>query len=103
MANELGAGSEKAVKFFIAVAVGESLLIGVIFFVFVLIFRGSVSYVFTDDSKVAREVVDLSLLLAFSILLNSVQPVLSGKYLHARAHTMRPKKGKQEKKKNPQK
>ncbi|EHA8592513.1 putative protein DETOXIFICATION 21 [Cocos nucifera] len=43
-----------------------------------LVFRGSLAYIFTDSEAVARAVEDLSLLLAFSILLNSVQPVLSG-------------------------
>jgi len=42
------------------------------------VFRKGFSYVFTDSSEVAAAVADLSPLLAFSILLNSVQPVLSG-------------------------
>ncbi|OAP17713.1 hypothetical protein AXX17_AT1G33820 [Arabidopsis thaliana] len=40
--------------------------------------RGRISYIFTTSEAVAAEVADLSPLLAFSILLNSVQPVLSG-------------------------
>ncbi|KAG2255744.1 hypothetical protein Bca52824_075038 [Brassica carinata] len=40
--------------------------------------KGRVSYIFTTSEAVAAEVADLSPLLAFSILLNSVQPVLSG-------------------------
>ena len=78
MANELGAGSAKAVRFSIMVVVTESLSIGIVFFVLFLVFRRGLAYVFTESSEVAAAVADLSPLLAFSILLNSVQPVLSG-------------------------
>lgn len=79
MSNELGAGSAKAVKFSILVVVTESLSIGIVFFVFFLVFRNSLAYVFTENQEVAMAVADLSPLLAFSIILNSIQPVLSGK------------------------
>ncbi|KAK2642782.1 hypothetical protein Ddye_024545 [Dipteronia dyeriana] len=78
VSNELGNGSSKAAKFSIAVSVLTSLVIGLVLFVFFLLLRGRLAYVFTDSPKVARAVANLSPLLAFSILLNSVQPVLSG-------------------------
>ena len=53
--------------------------IGLVLFVFFLFFRGRLAYIFTNEEDVAVEVAHLSPLLAFSILLNSVQPVLSGK------------------------
>lgn len=81
MANELGAGSARRARFSIINVVVTSLIIGSAFFVLFLVFRGSLAYIFTDSEAVARAVDDLSLLLAFSILLNSVQPVLSGKFL----------------------
>ncbi|KAH8491438.1 hypothetical protein H0E87_023534 [Populus deltoides] len=40
--------------------------------------RGNLAYIFTTSHEVASAVANLSPLLAFSILLNSVQPVLSG-------------------------
>ncbi|XP_048226069.1 protein DETOXIFICATION 21 isoform X2 [Ricinus communis] len=40
--------------------------------------RGQLAYIFTDSRKVAKAVAELSPLLAFSILMNSIQPVLSG-------------------------
>ncbi|CAN1261992.1 Protein DETOXIFICATION 21 [Linum perenne] len=40
--------------------------------------RGKVAYLFTESSEVVDAVADLSPFLAFSILLNSIQPVLSG-------------------------
>lgn len=81
VANELGAGSAKRAKFSIVVVVITSLLIGAILFVMFLVFRGNIAYFFTESPEVAAAVADLSPLLAFSILLNSIQPVLSGKLL----------------------
>lgn len=80
MANELGSGSAKAAKFSIIIVVATSFCIGlVLFFVFMLV-RGRVAYLFTDNTEVVREVDYLSPLLSFSILLNSIQPVLSGEF-----------------------
>lgn len=80
VANELGRGSSKAAKFSIVNIVLTSFLIGSVLFVFFLLFRGRLAYIFTENSDVAAAVGDLSDLLAWSILLNSVQPVLSGKH-----------------------
>lgn len=78
VANELGAGSAKNAKFSIVVVAATSLSIGSFLFVMFLLFRGKISYIFTESPKVSAAVAKLSPLLAFSILLNSVQPVLSG-------------------------
>ncbi|VAI04102.1 unnamed protein product [Triticum turgidum subsp. durum] len=78
VANELGAGSARRAKFAIANVVITSFFIGFVLFVFFLFFRGNIAYMFTESRAVAGAVADLSPLLAFSILLNSVQPVLSG-------------------------
>ena len=78
VANELGAGSARRAKFAIYNVVITSFLIGFVLFVLFLFFRGSLAYIFTESRAVADAVADLSPLLAFSILLNSVQPVLSG-------------------------
>jgi MATE family multidrug resistance protein len=82
VANELGAGSARRAKFAIVNVVVTSFLIGSVLFVFFLFFRGSIAYMFTESRAVADAVADLSPLLAFSILLNSVQPVLSGQLQH---------------------
>ncbi|XP_072960843.1 protein DETOXIFICATION 20-like isoform X2 [Typha angustifolia] len=78
VANELGAGNAKAAKFSIIVVVATSLSIGVVLLAVFLGLKGSIGYIFTDSREVADAVGDLSTLLAFTILLNSVQPVLSG-------------------------
>lgn len=78
VANELGRGNAKAAKFSIKVLLGTSIAIGVFFFVLCLAFRKKLAYLFTNDERVADTVSDLSLLLSFSVLLNSIYPVLSG-------------------------
>ncbi|KAK7290706.1 hypothetical protein RIF29_05309 [Crotalaria pallida] len=78
VANELGKGSAKAAKFSIVVTVLTSLAIGFLLFLFFLFFRERLAYIFTTNKDVAAAVGDLSPLLSVSILLNSVQPVLSG-------------------------
>ncbi|KAM7505172.1 hypothetical protein LguiB_004076 [Lonicera macranthoides] len=78
VSNELGRGSSKAAKFSIMMIVLTSLAIGFVLFIFFLFFRGHLAYIFTESRQVAAAVADLSPLLAFSILLNSIQPVLSG-------------------------
>lgn len=78
VANELGRGNAKAVNFSIKVLLGTSIAIGVFFFVLCLVFGKKLAYMFTDDDRVADTVSDLSLLLSFSVLLNSIYPVLSG-------------------------
>ncbi|KAJ6379782.1 hypothetical protein OIU76_016435 [Salix suchowensis] len=78
VSNELGRGSSKAAKFSIVVTVLTSFSIGLVLFLVFLFVRGKLAYIFTRSHEVASAVADLSPLLAFSILLNSVQPVLSG-------------------------
>lgn len=78
MANELGAGNWKGAKFATKVAVAESTVIGSFFCVLVMVLKDKIAYIFTTSSDVLEAVDDLSYLLAITILLNSVQPVLSG-------------------------
>lgn len=78
VANELGAGSGKRAKFATKVAVVTSIIIGLFFWLLIMMFHKEVGYIFTTSEAVLTEVSSLSLLLAFTILLNSVQPVLSG-------------------------
>ncbi|KAL8493545.1 hypothetical protein ACS0TY_024658 [Phlomoides rotata] len=78
VANELGRGDAKATKFSIKVLITTSLVISILFWVLCLVFGNKLGYIFTNDEEVARTVADLSLLLAFSMLLNGIYPVLSG-------------------------
>ncbi|KAL5079354.1 hypothetical protein RYX36_007775 [Vicia faba] len=78
VANELGRGSSRATKFSIVITVLTSFAIGFIFFLIFLFLKEKIAYIFTPDPDVVNAVGDLSFLLALSILLNSIQPVLSG-------------------------
>ncbi|XP_077233581.1 protein DETOXIFICATION 33-like isoform X2 [Tasmannia lanceolata] len=78
VSNELGAGHPKAAKFSVAVAVSTSALIGILFMAVVLITRSDFPKLFTDKPVVISETSKLGYLLAATILLNSIQPVLSG-------------------------
>ncbi|XP_027359726.1 protein DETOXIFICATION 27 [Abrus precatorius] len=78
VANELGAGNGKGAKFATTVSVVTSVIIGLFFWMLILILHDKFGYIFSNSKAVLDEVNNLSLLLAFTILLNSVQPVLSG-------------------------
>jgi len=78
VANELGAGNGKGAKFATMVSVVTSVIIGLFFWMLILILHDKFGYIFSNSKAVLDEVNNLSLLLAFTILLNSVQPVLSG-------------------------
>lgn len=79
VANELGAGNGKGAKFATKVSVVQSTMVGVLFAVIILIFQDKLTLLFSSNAEVHDAVDKFSYLLAFTILLNSVQPVLSGK------------------------
>eukprot|EP00252_Welwitschia_mirabilis_P021191 TRINITY_DN535_c0_g1_i2.p1 TRINITY_DN535_c0_g1~~TRINITY_DN535_c0_g1_i2.p1 ORF type:complete len:524 (-),score=23.67 TRINITY_DN535_c0_g1_i2:385-1902(-) len=78
VANELGSGNGKGARYAVMVSVSTSVAIGLLFWVLILIFRNHFALIFTSSSDITKEVSKLAYLLAFTILLNSVQPVLSG-------------------------
>jgi MATE family multidrug resistance protein len=78
VANELGAGNGKAARFATIVSVTQSSIIGLFFCVLIMLLHNKIAYIFTTSADVLEAVDNLSVLLAVTILLNSVQPVLSG-------------------------
>nr|XP_048328755.1 protein DETOXIFICATION 40 [Ziziphus jujuba var. spinosa] len=76
--NELGAGNPKSASFSVVVTTTLSTVISVIAAIVVMILRDVISYAFTEGEAVAAAVSDLCPLLAFSLILNGIQPVLSG-------------------------
>ncbi|MFS8025625.1 putative multi antimicrobial extrusion protein [Helianthus anomalus] len=78
VSNELGAGHPKSAAFAVAVVTLSSFVICLICVVIILALRHVISYAFTDGETVANAVSELTPLLAISILLNGIQPVLSG-------------------------
>ncbi|KAL5076282.1 hypothetical protein RYX36_015266 [Vicia faba] len=77
VANELGAGKWKSAKFAMQVSLVQSTVIGLIFCILIVIFKREFAYIFTSSTHVLQTVNDMSILLGVSIVLNSVQPVLS--------------------------
>jgi MATE family multidrug resistance protein len=80
VSNELGKGNAKAARFSIKVALLTSVIIGIILWILCLVFSNEIAYLFTSNEEIAESVSRLHVLLAFSVLLNSIYPVLSGKY-----------------------
>ncbi|KAM7280256.1 hypothetical protein ACFE04_007390 [Oxalis oulophora] len=78
VSNELGAGNAPAAKFSVAVVSVTSIAIGLISMIVVLATRDFFPTLFTGSEEVTRATTKLSILLAFSVLLNSLGPVLSG-------------------------
>lgn len=78
VANELGAGNGKGAKFAATVSSTTSLVIGLFFWVLIMGLHDKIALIFTASAAVLDAVDKLWLLLAFTILLNSIQPVLSG-------------------------
>ncbi|KAG9450753.1 hypothetical protein H6P81_010718 [Aristolochia fimbriata] len=78
VANELGAGNGKGAKFATIVSVCTSIVIGLFFWVLIVALHDKFSLIFTTSPVIIDAVKRLAVLLAFTILLNSVQPILSG-------------------------
>ncbi|KDP20758.1 hypothetical protein JCGZ_21229 [Jatropha curcas] len=78
VSNELGGGNPKSAAFSVVVVTLVSFIIAVIEAVVVLCLRNVISYAFTEGETVAKAVSELSPLLAVALLLNGIQPVLSG-------------------------
>ncbi|KAF2585667.1 hypothetical protein F2Q70_00036511 [Brassica cretica] len=78
VSNELGAGNPRAAAFSTVVTTSVSFLLAVFEAVVIMSWRNVISYVFTDSPIVAEAVADLSPFLAITIVLNGIQPVLSG-------------------------
>ncbi|KAJ1404326.1 Multi antimicrobial extrusion protein [Sesbania bispinosa] len=78
VSNELGARNPKSASFSVVVVTMLSFIISVIVALVVLALRDVISYIFTEGEEVAAAVSDLCPLLALAIVLNGIQPVLSG-------------------------
>ncbi|XP_006659711.2 protein DETOXIFICATION 34-like [Oryza brachyantha] len=78
VSNELGSGRARAAMHAVVVVVVESLLIGVVCMALVLAFRDKFALIYTDDLDLRRAVSKIAGLLGLTMVMNSVQPVLSG-------------------------
>lgn len=71
-------GRPRAAKFAVYVTVAQSLLIGIFCMIVILISKDYFSVVFTSNAELQAAVSNLAWLLGITMLLNSVQPVISG-------------------------
>ncbi|KAK7279920.1 hypothetical protein RJT34_24981 [Clitoria ternatea] len=78
VSNELGLRHPRAAKFSVYVTVFESLLLGFLFMAIILGTRNYFAIIFTDSKVLHKAVAKLGPLLAVTMVLNSVQPVISG-------------------------
>ncbi|KAM5588681.1 protein DETOXIFICATION 40-like [Rosa sericea] len=76
--NEIGAGHPKSAAFAVIIVTSTSFIISVVCAIVVLALRNVISYAFTEGETVSNAVSALSPYLAVSIMLNGIQPVLSG-------------------------
>ncbi|XP_048446908.1 protein DETOXIFICATION 40 isoform X1 [Pyrus x bretschneideri] len=78
VSNELGSGNPKSAAFSVIVVTSVSLAFAVLEAVVVLSLRDVISYAFTSGETVAKAVSHLTPYLAVTLILNGIQPVLSG-------------------------
>uniref|UniRef100_A0A0D6QV27 Protein DETOXIFICATION n=1 Tax=Araucaria cunninghamii TaxID=56994 RepID=A0A0D6QV27_ARACU len=76
--NELGARRPKTARFSVIVVVSTCCLISVILAVAVMVLRKELGLPYTSSSSVLSAVYALAPLLAISVFLNGIQPILSG-------------------------
>jgi MATE family multidrug resistance protein len=80
VSNELGAGNPKSAAFSVVVVTALSFILSLIIALAILLYRDYISYIFTGGNDVAAAVSKLAPLLALTLVLNGIQPVLSGKH-----------------------
>ncbi|KAH0709965.1 hypothetical protein KY284_011392 [Solanum tuberosum] len=78
VSNELGAGHPRVAKMSVIVVSMTSIMFSTIICIIELIFKVGLSKLFTSDSEVIEAVSHLTPLLAISVWLNGIQPILSG-------------------------
>ncbi|KAF5741093.1 protein TRANSPARENT TESTA 12-like [Tripterygium wilfordii] len=78
ISNELGAGHPRTAKFSLTVAVITSSVIGIAMAIVLLVTQDSYPYLFTNNTQVKQLVKELNPFLAACIVINNIQPVLSG-------------------------
>ncbi|MQL98434.1 hypothetical protein Taro_031145 [Colocasia esculenta] len=78
ISNELGAGRPRAAKFAVLVVVLSSALLGFLFMTLILVLKDVYALPFTNSTAVADVVSNLAVIFSLTLLLNSIQPVLTG-------------------------
>ena len=78
MSNELGAAHPRTAKFSLVVAMITSIIIALVLSLILIITRDEYPSLFSKDTDVETLVKQLTPVLATCIVINNIQPVLSG-------------------------
>ncbi|ERM94949.1 hypothetical protein AMTR_s00009p00209360, partial [Amborella trichopoda] len=78
VSNELGCGHPRAAKISVVVVVITSLIIGIFFSFVILAARDHIAILFTSSDIIQQAVSKLAPILTVTMVLNSIQPVISG-------------------------
>lgn len=79
VSNELGAAHPRTAKFSVVVVVISSFLIGLFLSLILIIFREQYPSLFSNSEEVKKVVYGLTPLLATCLVINNIQPALSGR------------------------
>ncbi|XP_024971664.1 protein DETOXIFICATION 35 [Cynara cardunculus var. scolymus] len=78
VSNEIGMGHPRAIKYSVYVIIFQSFMIGLLCMVIVVMTKDDFSIIFTNNAALIKEVSSLAYLLGVTMILNSIQPVISG-------------------------
>jgi len=78
VSNELGLGRPRTAKYSVYVTVFQALLLGFFFMAIILATKDYYALIFTNSLVLQEAVSKLGFFLAITMVLNSVQPVISG-------------------------
>ncbi|KAF3335422.1 protein TRANSPARENT TESTA 12-like protein [Carex littledalei] len=78
VSNELGSGRPRATMYAVIVVVVQSLVFGILSMIAILVFRNDFAVIFTSDHMLQKAVGNIAYLLSITMVLNSIQPVISG-------------------------
>lgn len=91
MSNELGAAHPATAKFSVLVATVTSFLVGLVIALVLIIARKQYPNLFSNSTEVKQLVYSLTVTLGINIVINSIQPTLSGMYEYMYTHIYIPK------------
>lgn len=81
VSNELGAAHPRTARFALVVAVATSFLIGLVLALILIVSRNEYPSLFSNDTSVEDLVKELTPILVLCIIIDNVQPVLSGTHI----------------------
>ncbi|XP_050387388.1 protein DETOXIFICATION 34-like [Argentina anserina] len=78
VSNELGSAHPRAAKYAVIVTIVEALLLGILFGAVVMVTKDNIAIIYTKSKEMQQAVSRLAFLLSITMVINSVQHVISG-------------------------